>query len=141
MHAKVLVAEDELLIALDIIDELAAAGFGTIGPFATRSDALDYCRAEKPDCAVLDVRLQDGDCYPLADYLVAQRIPIVFHSGHANKRALAERYRDAAAAVCPKPSPTAQIAALVEKLCRRALGEHGGARTLPEASYAMSAAE
>ena len=89
---KVLVAEDELLIAMDIIDELSAAGFGTMGPFATRTQALDYCRTHTPDCAVLDVRLQDGDCFPLADYLAEHHVPIVFHSGHANRGALTERY-------------------------------------------------
>jgi two-component system, response regulator PdtaR len=113
---KVLVAEDELLIAMDIMDELSAAGFGTIGPFATRRQALDYCRMHTPDCAVLDVRLQDGDCFPLADYLAEHRVPIVFHSGHANRSALAERYNNAE--VLPKPSPTSQIADVVGKLCK-----------------------
>jgi two-component system, response regulator PdtaR len=113
---KVLVAEDELLIAMDIMDELSAAGFGTIGPFATRTQALDYCRTHTPDCAVLDVRLQDGDCFPLADYLAEHQVPIVFHSGHANRSALAERYSNAE--VLPKPSPTSQIADVVGKLCK-----------------------
>jgi two-component SAPR family response regulator len=114
---KVLVAEDELLIAMDIMDELSAAGFGTIGPFATRTQALDYCRTHTPDCAILDVRLQDGDCFPLADYLAERRVPIVFHSGHANRSALAERYNNAE--VLPKPSPTSRIADVVGKLCKR----------------------
>ncbi len=121
MLPEVLVAEDELLIAMDIMDELSAAGFSTIGPFATRSQALDYCRTHTPDCAILDVRLQDGDCFPLADFLVAQRVPIIFHSGHANRLALSERYNDAA--VLPKPSPTSQIAIVVERLCSQGSGQ------------------
>lgn len=115
MLPEVLVAEDELLIAMDIMDELSAAGFGTMGPFATRTQALDYCRTHTPDCAVLDVRLQDGDCFPLADYLAEHHVPIVFHSGHANQGALTERYNNAE--VLPKPSPTSQIATVVGRLC------------------------
>jgi two-component system, response regulator PdtaR len=128
MRPKILVAEDELLIAMDIVDELSAAGFVTIGPFATQSQALDYCRNEIPDCAVLDVRLQDGDCFPLADFLADQDVPMVFHSGHASRLALAERYGNAE--VCPKPSATAQIASLVQKLCR---GERRAPRRLEAA--------
>ena len=67
MSITVLVAEDELLIAMDVMDELGAAGFVTVGPFAKTSQALDYCRSHTPDCAVLDVRLQDGESFPLAD--------------------------------------------------------------------------
>jgi DNA-binding response OmpR family regulator len=115
MLPKVLVAEDELLIAMDIMDELSAAGFGTMGPFATRAQALDYCRTHTPDCAVLDVRLQDGDCFPLADYLAEHQVPIVFHSGHANRGALTERYNNAE--VLPKPSPSSHIAIVVGRLC------------------------
>jgi two-component SAPR family response regulator len=118
MLPEVLVAEDELLIAMDIMDELSAAGFGTMGPFATRTQAMEYCRTHTPDCAVLDVRLQDGDCFPLADFLAELHVPIVFHSGHANRGALAERYINAE--VLSKPSPTSQIANVVERLCKDA---------------------
>ena len=132
--AKVLVAEDELLIAMDIIDELSAAGFGTMGPFATRTQALDYCRTHTPDCAVLDVRLQDGDCFPLADYLAEHHVPIVFHSGHANRGALTERYNNAE--VLPKPSPTSQIATAVEKLCKSEITQSVDANSPHEAARA-----
>ncbi len=114
MSATVLVAEDELLIAMDLIDELDAAGFVTIGPFSRTSQALDYCRSHTPDCAVLDVRLEDGECYPLADLLSRRNVPIVFHSGHAGRDTLAGRYPDMA--ICPKPSQSSEIAATVSEL-------------------------
>jgi DNA-binding LytR/AlgR family response regulator len=118
MSATVLVAEDELLIALDIVDELEGAGFRIAGPFARARDAIEFCRQRMPDCAVLDVRLQDGECFPLADLLAEQGAPIVFHSGHASRQGLSERYPQAE--VCPKPAPSARIAALVRNLCRGA---------------------
>jgi DNA-binding response OmpR family regulator len=118
MPATVLIAEDELLIAMDVMDELGAAGFVTIGPFAKISQALDYCRVNTPDCAVLDVRLADGESFPLADLLAERNAPIVFHSGHASRDALSERYPQAR--VCPKPALTCEIAAAVAELCQRA---------------------
>lgn len=110
MSMTVLVAEDELLIAMDVMDELGAAGFVTVGPFARTAQALEYCRSHTPDCAVLDIRLQDGESYPLADFLTERHIPVVFHSGHAARQALALRYPGAR--ICPKPS-VSQLAEMV----------------------------
>ncbi len=115
MSRLVLIAEDEFLIALDVMDELDAAGFQTIGPFAEIERAMDYCRTRIPDCAVLDVRLRDGDSYPLADWLAERNVPVVFHSAHASKAELAERYPGSR--VCPKPSPTTALAQTVVELC------------------------
>ena len=115
MSTTVLVAEDELLIALDVMDELEGAGFVTVGPFARTAEALDYCRTHTPDCAVLDVRLADGDCYPLADLLSSREVPVVFHSGHAARGALAARYPEMR--ICPKPARSSQIAAIVSEAC------------------------
>jgi len=118
MPATVLIAEDELLIAMDVMDELGAAGFVTIGPFAKTSQALDYCRANTPDCAVLDVRLADGESFPLADLLAERNVPIIFHSGHAARSALRERYPQMR--VCPKPALAQELAAVVTELCETA---------------------
>jgi DNA-binding response OmpR family regulator len=115
MSITVLVAEDELLIAMDVMDELDAAGFVTVGPFAKTSQALEYCKSHTPDCAILDVRLQDGESYPLADFLSERHVPLIFHSGHARRQALLERYPDTK--VCPKPSGSSQIAQMVSTLC------------------------
>ena len=118
MSATVLVAEDELLIAMDVMDELGAAGFVTIGPFAKTSQALEYCRLNTPDCAVLDVRLADGESFPLADLLAERNVPVIFHSGHAARGALSARYPQMR--VCPKPALTSEIASAVAELCRTA---------------------
>ena len=117
MCATVLVVEDELLIAMDIVDELSAAGFRPLGPFATLSQAIESLDTEMPECAVLDLRLRDGESYPLADILTARRVPLVFHSGHASGRMLRERYSEAI--VCAKPALSSQISSAVAELCNR----------------------
>ena len=56
-------------------------------------------------CAILDVRLRDGEVFPAAERLHDAGVPLIFHSGHADERALQSRYPGAA--VCGKPcSPT-----------------------------------
>ena len=102
------------------MDELGAAGFVAIGPFSKTSQALDYCRSNTPDCAVLDLRLADGESYPLADFLAARAVPVVFHSGHATPSALSARYPSVR--VCPKPAQAQQLAAVVAELCRERAG-------------------
>ena len=114
MLITVLVAEDEPMIAMSVIDELGEAGFFTVGPFATTSQALAYCRKHTPDCAVLDVRLKDGESYPLADFLAQRAVPVVFHSGHAAPDELTQRYPGVR--VCPKPAPASLLAAIVAEL-------------------------
>ncbi len=115
MSTTVLVAEDELLIAMDVMDELDMAGFQTIGPFAEIKGAMDYCQRKLPDCAVLDVNLRDGESYPLADWLAAQQVPVVFHSAHASLHELRARYPKAR--VCPKPASMTSLAEVVAQLC------------------------
>lgn len=115
MSKTVLVAEDEFLIALDVIDELDAAGFQTMGPFAEIGRALAFCRSRVPDCAILDVHLRDGDSYPLADWLAERRVPVVFHSAHASGHELKARYPSAR--ICSKPTSTSALARMVAELC------------------------
>jgi len=124
MSRTVLVAEDEFLIAMDVMDELDAAGFQTIGPFDEIGRALEFCRTRVPDCAILDVRLRDGESFPLADWLAERQVPVVFHSAHASGDELAARYP--LARVCPKPSPSAALAQTVAELVRRDR-DHSGA--------------
>lgn len=118
MLTTVLVAEDEPTIAMAVIDVLGEAGFFTVGPFATTAQALAYCRKHTPDCAVLDVRLEDGESFPLADFLAERDVPVVFHSGHAAPRELTQRYPGVR--VCPKPAPPSQLVAIVAELSPRA---------------------
>jgi two-component system, response regulator PdtaR len=115
MSIAVLIAEDEFLIALDVVEELSAAGFEPVGPFSTTAQALEYCRTHTPDCAVLDLRLGDDESLPIADWLAARDVPVIFHSGHASPGALTQRYPNVR--VCRKPAASNELAALVAELC------------------------
>lgn len=106
-HPRVLVAEDELIVGWDLCDTIEEAGFEAVGPCADIPSALIALQQEKPDLAILDVQLADGKVHPLADLLIAEDIPVIFHSGNTTPQELAEKYPGAMA--LSKPCPPAQV--------------------------------
>jgi len=78
--STILVVEDEALIDLDLEDALQAAG---LVPISVNSceQAEDYLAENRPDAAVLDVSLPDGDCTNVAEKLFDQGVPFVVHTG------------------------------------------------------------
>lgn len=95
MNKCVFLVEDELLISLEIEMLLAELGIKSHGPFSSchaALTALDAIGAHNIDCAILDVKLTDGDALPLARVFHQRGIPIIFSSGHANSQYLEAYY-------------------------------------------------
>lgn len=90
------------------------AGWDVAGPFASIEQSTLYLKNNTPTCAVLDVRLIDGEVFPVADILAERNVPFVFHSGHADGRQLAQRYT--ASAFCQKPCLPGKLLSELEKL-------------------------
>lgn len=97
----ILLVEDEMIIAFDLFDRLEDSGFEVDGPYPSVARAMNAIGSMRPQAAILDVQLTDGDVMPLADRLVEMNVPIIFHSGHAKPETLRQRYP--AAAICAKP--------------------------------------
>jgi CheY-like chemotaxis protein len=89
---RVLVVEDEMLVAWLLEDMLADFGCGVVGPAARVSQALAMIDAEAFDAAVLDINLNGETSYPVADALTARGVPFVFSTGY-NKDSLPKAYR------------------------------------------------
>jgi CheY-like chemotaxis protein len=87
----VLVVEDELLVALDVLQILEQAGCTTVLASNVAS-ALSLIAETTIDGAVLDINLGPENSFPVADVLAANRIPFVFVSGYAPER-LPDQYR------------------------------------------------
>lgn len=126
-HKTVLLVEDEIFVAMDIQMTLEDEGWTVAGPFPSTAEALSYLDQNVPTCAILDVRLSDGDVFPVADRLRETNVPFVFHSGHADGRTLEEAYPHSA--FCQKPClPTDlvqqinRLAGLEEPMRRSAAG-------------------
>ena len=91
MGKRILVAEDDYLVALDLVDQLRSLGAEVIGPFHDVASARSILPSKRPDIAVLDVKLGADLVYPLADMLVEAGVPFVFTTGF-DASALPVRY-------------------------------------------------
>lgn len=80
---RVLVVEDDFLVADDIAVELAAAGFSVLGPASTVEQALRVIDAQGCDAAVLDINLGRETSEPIAARLRALGIPFVVMSAYS----------------------------------------------------------
>ncbi len=79
---RILIVEDEYLIAMQVKRWLSAAGAAVIGPVPSVEQALDLIEEDSLDAAVLDVNLGNGDTvYPVADKLSALGVPYLFATG------------------------------------------------------------
>ena len=103
----VLVAEDEFIIGVDLCDTVEEAGYEVEGPYDTANSAIDALERRTPDLAILDVRLGDGEVFPLAEKLMAANVPVIFHSGEVSPNEVSGRYPQAHALA--KPCPPDQI--------------------------------
>lgn len=88
LGARVLIMEDEFLVALALETALEEFGCRIVGPFATVEDGLASVSAEPLDAAVLDVNLRDGIVMPVALALRARGVPMMLHTSHSDPSAL-----------------------------------------------------
>jgi CheY-like chemotaxis protein len=82
--SRLLVVEDEYLIAADLKDSLESLGAEVVGPAASVEEALRLIETsgDKLDGAVLDVNLRGERVFPVADALGARGVPFIFASGY-----------------------------------------------------------
>lgn len=89
---KVLLVEDEFLVALALEDDLKDIGCVVIGPYHDLKSARGGVEDEAFDLAVLDVNLNGVEVFPLADELERRQVPFLFLTGYGALN-LPERYR------------------------------------------------
>ncbi|MGN6327600.1 MAG: response regulator [Rhodanobacter sp.] len=89
---RILLAEDEMLVAMLLEDILIDQGHALIGPLAHLDQALHAARHEALDLAILDVNLNGQEIYPVADVLLERGIPFAFSTGYG-AQGLAERWQ------------------------------------------------
>ncbi|HEV7310364.1 response regulator [Ensifer sp.] len=104
-HLRVLVAEDEYLIANDVSWWLERAGATIVGPTPTVKTTLEtMAGADDIQVAVLDINLNGEMIFPVADELARRSIPLIFYSGY-DSLVVPERFRDATRlSKCAAPS-------------------------------------
>ncbi|HEX9806527.1 MAG TPA: response regulator [Alteraurantiacibacter sp.] len=104
---KILVVEDEFIVAYDLCETVKDEGYAPMGPFGSVRTAEKALESERPDCALLDVQLVEGEVFELADRLINDGVPVIFHSGHARTSDLCDRYPGVTA--LEKPCPPSEL--------------------------------
>lgn len=122
MTQKILIAEDEMIIAFDLCDTVEEAGFRVEGPHSGISSAMLAFQKEKPALAILDVDLADGDVFGLAETMAAEHVPIIFHTGSLSSEEVEARFPGARTLFKPVP-PSAMLEAVSDILLSPAPAE------------------
>lgn len=111
---RVLVIEDEALVAMLVEDALLDAGFQVLGPAATVEEAFRFLEGERPDAVVLDLNLAGETSTPVADLLAARGIPYVIATGYGAS-GLPPGHQNAM--VLAKPYDPGELIAMLGRLC------------------------
>jgi DNA-binding response OmpR family regulator len=105
---RILVVEDDYMLAEDLRRDLEKQGAEVVGPVPTVADALKLLTGEDVlDGAILDVNLRGERVYPVVDVLRERGVPLVFTTGY-EQWALPEAYADVPR--CEKPVDMRQLA-------------------------------
>ena len=94
---RVLVAEDEALIRLDLVEMLSEEGYAVIGEAADGEQAVEQAEALRPDLVIMDVKMPKMDGIDAASIIAERRIAPVVILTAFSQRDLVERARDAGA--------------------------------------------
>ncbi|WP_307816407.1 ANTAR domain-containing response regulator [Nocardioides limicola] len=112
---RVVIAEDEALIRMDLAEMLAEEGYDVVGQAADGQRAVELAEELRPDLVVLDVKMPVLDGIAAAERIAAQRIAPVVILTAFSQRDLVERARDAGAmAYLVKPFAASDLVPAIE---------------------------
>ncbi len=90
---RILVVEDNYLMAMDLSQMVEELGGAVVGPVGRLVEGLELAKSDGLAAAILDVNLENENTYPLADELMAAGIPVIFATGY-DPRTLPQRFAD-----------------------------------------------
>ena len=99
-RCRVLVVEDEAMIAMLVEDMVLDFGSEVVGPVANLEDAAELARSAELDAAILDINVGGAVIFPVAEILTERGIPLIFATGYGSK-GLPPRVQDSP--TLPKP--------------------------------------
>ncbi len=127
MAVRVVIAEDEAIIRLDLKEILEEEGYEVVGETGRGDEAVALVRDQKPDLAILDIRMPGMDGLSAAREITSERAAAVLILTAYSQRNLIEEARDAGAlAYLVKPFQRSELIPAIEV----ALGRHQEMRAL-----------
>jgi len=119
-RTRVLIAEDEALIRLDLAEMLAEAGYEVVAQASNGEEAVERAREHRPDLVIMDVKMPRLDGIAAASQIAAERIAPVVMLTAFSQRDLVERARDAGAmAYLVKPFTITDLVPAIEMAASR----------------------
>ena len=88
---RILVVEDEAILAMDIVAEIEDHNGVVLGPVMTLEQGILALRDEKPDACIVNINLGPDKVYELADLLIGENVPFVFASSES-RAAIPDRF-------------------------------------------------
>jgi DNA-binding response OmpR family regulator len=113
---RVLVMEDEYLIADDLRRAITRAGAEVLGPVASLRRSHLQVRRGYFDFVLLDINLRDEKAYPIADELLQKKVPFVFETGYETDH-VPDRF--ASVAVWKKPFNYDELTREIIRICSK----------------------
>ncbi len=125
--ARILVAEDEAIIRLDLVEMLTEAGYTVVAEAANGVEAIALAKEHRPDLAILDVKMPELDGISAAEQII-EIAPVLMLTAFS-QRELVERARDAGAmAYVVKPFSISDLVPAIEI----AISRHAQMKSLAE---------
>jgi response regulator NasT len=116
---RIVVAEDESLIRMDIVETLKDQGFDVVGEAADGLRAIELAEELKPDLLVMDIKMPDMDGLSAAEQISKLRIPVVFLTAFNQQELVTRASEVGAMAFLVKPfSPEDLLPAIEVALSR-----------------------
>jgi response regulator NasT len=100
---RIVVAEDESLIRMDIVETLRSQGFDVVGEAGDGLKAIELARTLSPDLMVMDIKMPDMDGLSAAEQIAELRIPVVFLTAFNQQELVARASEVGAMAFLVKP--------------------------------------
>ncbi|MFD7131450.1 ANTAR domain-containing response regulator [Streptomyces sp. NPDC059894] len=120
LTTRVVIAEDEALIRLDLKEMLEEEGYSVVGEAGDGEQAVELAREHQPDLVILDVKMPKMDGISAAEKIAEERIAPVLMLTAFSQRDLVERARDAGAmAYLVKPFSKSDVVPAIEMAVSR----------------------
>jgi AmiR/NasT family two-component response regulator len=129
MAVRVVIAEDEAIVRLDLKEILEEEGYEVVGETGRGDDAVELVRKQRPDLAILDIKMPGADGLTAAREITAERLAAVLILTAFSQRDLIEQARNAGAlAYLVKPFQKSELIPAIDI----ALGRFGEMKALEE---------
>lgn len=111
---KILIVEDDALIAMELEERLQEMGYDVLGPAATVDEARQALNGRRPDAALLDSNLAGVSSTELAAALAADGVPVAFCTGYDTIKNLPPQLKHAP--ILTKPIADAELLKVLKQL-------------------------